>query len=111
MFLLRIFSFLCEPFLKSLFWVFCLFFVIKYFGFFGHEAHGIFPPPPGIEPTPPALEGEVLITGLPGKSQECPFLSIQLYVVPEVLASVIMLRKRKRHPNWKERKKSIAIHR
>ena len=26
-------------------------------------------PQPGIEPTPPALEGEVLTTGLPGKSQ------------------------------------------
>ena len=25
-------------------------------------------PQPGIEPTPPALEGEVLATGLPGKS-------------------------------------------
>ena len=26
-------------------------------------------PQPGIEPTPPALEGEFLTTGLPGKSQ------------------------------------------
>ena len=53
----------------------------------------------------------VLATGSPGKSQECSFLSIQLYVVPEVLVSVIMPRKRKRHPNWKERKKSITTHR
>ena len=30
--------------------------------------HGIFAPRPGIEPAPPALEGEVLTTGPPGKS-------------------------------------------
>ena len=36
--------------------------------FFGHEACGILAPQPGIEPTPPALEGEVLTTGSPGKS-------------------------------------------
>ena len=29
---------------------------------------GILVPWPGIEPTPPRLEGRVLITGLPGKS-------------------------------------------
>ena len=28
---------------------------------------------PGIEPTPPALEGGILTTGLPGKSQETHF--------------------------------------
>ena len=38
------------------------------FWFFGHEARGILAPPPGIEPSPPALEGEVLTTGPPGKS-------------------------------------------
>ena len=38
------------------------------FWFFGQEACGILAPPPGIEPTPPALEGEVLTTGPPGKS-------------------------------------------
>ena len=47
----------------------CLF---SYFGYLGHKiilatcrisAHQ-----PGIEPTPPALEGEVLTTGQPGKS-------------------------------------------
>ena len=32
------------------------------FWFFGQEACGILVPQPGIEPTPPALEGEVLIT-------------------------------------------------
>ena len=38
------------------------------FGFFWPEACGILAPRPGIEPAPPALEGEVLTTGLPGKS-------------------------------------------
>ena len=36
--------------------------------FFGHKACGILAPRPGIEPTPPALEGKFLTTGLPGKS-------------------------------------------
>ena len=36
--------------------------------FFGQERHGILAPQPGIEPTPPTLEGKVLTTGLPGKS-------------------------------------------
>ena len=40
------------------------------FCFFGPEAHGILAPLPGIEPTPPALKGEVLTAGLPGKSLE-----------------------------------------
>ena len=35
----------------------------------GHEVCGILAPRPGIEPTPPPLEGEVLTTGPPGKSQ------------------------------------------
>ena len=36
---------------------------------FGHEACGILAPQPGVEPAPPALEGEVPTTGLPGKSR------------------------------------------
>ena len=40
------------------------------FWVFGREACGILAPQPGIEPAPCALEGEVLTTGLPGKSQE-----------------------------------------
>ena len=28
-------------------------------------------PRPGLEPTPPEMEGKVLTTGQPGKSQEC----------------------------------------
>ena len=65
-FFLKIFG--CGPFLKSLlnllqYW-FC--FIIW---FFGREACGIPTPRPGIEPAPPALEGEVLTTGPPGKSR------------------------------------------
>ena len=36
------------------------------FWLFGHESCGI--NLPGIEPAPPALEGEVLTTGPPGES-------------------------------------------
>ena len=39
------------------------------FWFFWPRACGILALRPGIEPAPPALEGEVLITGPPGKSQ------------------------------------------
>ena len=39
-----------------------------HFVFFGPESYGILVPRPGIEPTPPALEGEVLTNGLTGKS-------------------------------------------
>ena len=38
--------------------------------FFGLESCGILAPQTGIEPAAPALESEVLITGLPGKSLE-----------------------------------------
>ncbi|XP_054935708.1 threonylcarbamoyladenosine tRNA methylthiotransferase isoform X4 [Physeter macrocephalus] len=41
--------------------------------FFGHKARGILAPRPEIEPTPSVLEGEVLTTGLPGKSHEMFF--------------------------------------
>ena len=43
------------------------------FWFFGREAYGILAPRPGMEPSPPALEGEVLTTGPQGKSPECFF--------------------------------------
>ena len=39
------------------------------FWFFGHEACGISAPRPGMQPAPPALEGEVLTSGPPVKSQ------------------------------------------
>ena len=38
------------------------------FWFFGHKTYGISVSRPGIEPTTPALEGKILITGPPGKS-------------------------------------------
>ena len=38
------------------------------FGIFGQETCGILAPWPGIKFTPAALEGEVITTGLPGKS-------------------------------------------
>ena len=55
------------PFLKSLLKLlqYCFCFM---FSFFSHKACRILSPWPGIEPAPPALEGEVLTTGLPGKS-------------------------------------------
>ena len=40
--------------------------------FLGHRAYGILAPRPGIEPAPPALEGEVLTTGPAGKSLKSP---------------------------------------
>ena len=40
------------------------------FWFFGHEACGIPAPHPGIKPVPPALAGQVLMTGPPEKSLE-----------------------------------------
>ena len=41
--------------------------LLFYVSGFWWEAFGILPPWPGIEPVPPALEGEVLTTGPPGK--------------------------------------------
>ena len=40
------------------------------FWFSGRKAYGILAPQRGIEPAPLILEGEVLTTGLQGKSQE-----------------------------------------
>ena len=51
------------------------FFFFVFLFFFGHEACGILAPRPGIKPVPPALEGEVLTTGLPGKSLEPTLLT------------------------------------
>lgn len=39
------------------------------FWIWGHQACGILGPQPGVKPVSPALEGEVLTTGLPRKSQ------------------------------------------
>ena len=48
------------------------------FWFFGREACGMLAPRPGIEPTPPALEGKVLTTGPPGKSLKVSLIKLQL---------------------------------
>ena len=63
------FFFWCGLFLKSLLNLlqYCFCFM---FWFFGPKARGILPPRPGIELTPPALEGEVLTTGPPGKPHQ-----------------------------------------
>ena len=42
---------------------------------FGHETCGIVALQPGIEPAPPEVAGEVLTTGLPGKSPHITFFS------------------------------------
>ena len=47
---------------------------------FDHEAYEILAPWPGIEPTPPSLEGEVLTTGPPGKTQVFSLLRERLEV-------------------------------
>ena len=64
---LKIFLFDVDYFL-SLYWICYNIPSVLCFGFFGHKACGILAPRPGIEPTCPALEGEVLTTGPPGKS-------------------------------------------
>ena len=47
----------------------CLLYFIYAFNFWPHRTTcGILVPQPGIEPTPPALEGGLLTTGPPGKS-------------------------------------------
>ena len=66
-------------FFKSLFIYFLMWTIFKVFvefvtilllfmfWFFGHEACWILTPWPGIQSVPPALEGKVLTTGLPGE--------------------------------------------
>ena len=55
------------------------------FWFFAHEACRILALQPGIEPTPLALEGEILTTGLPGKSQSFFILFYFIYLFMAVL--------------------------
>ena len=62
-------------FLKALLKLLQYCFCYLCFGFFGPEACGILAPQPRIKPTPPALEGEVLTTGPPGKS---PIIEIKV---------------------------------
>ena len=49
---------------KKVFIEYCFCFILY---FFGHEAHGILAPQPGIEPVSPALEGKFLTPGPPEK--------------------------------------------
>ena len=49
------------------------------FSFFGHKAYEILAPQPGTEPISLALEGEVLNTGRPEKSQEENLLITKIY--------------------------------
>ena len=65
-FFLRLFW--CGPFLKSLLNLlqYCFSFM---FWLFGCKTYGILACPLGIATAPPVLEGDVLTTELPGKSQ------------------------------------------
>ena len=49
------------------------------FWFFGHKPCGILAPQPGIEPSPPALEGDVLPPGPPGESLEYVIITLLTY--------------------------------
>ena len=52
---------------QSLYWIcYNIASLVCALGFFGHNTFGSLAPQPRIEPLPPALEGEVLNTGLPG---------------------------------------------
>ena len=55
-------------FFLSLYWICYSIASVLCFLVLGHLVCGILAPWPGIEPAPPAVEGEVLTTGLPGKS-------------------------------------------
>ena len=68
------------------------------FWFFGCEACGILIPWPGIEPVPPALEGEVLTTGSQGSPSLISYYKIlsivpcrSLLVIYFIYSSVYML--------------------
>ena len=52
------------------------------FCFFGHKAHRILAPQPGMEPRASAVEAEVLTTGPPGKSQWV-WLSVAFFFVSD----------------------------
>ena len=78
----KAFFFFLKPLLILLQYCFCFTFC-----FFGHEACGILALRPGIQPTPPALEGDILTSGPPGKSLYCcvhaQLLScVRLFVTP-----------------------------
>ena len=55
------------------------------FGFFGRDAFGILASQASIESPSPALEGEVLTTGLPGRSFICFLLLLYLSGFPPLV--------------------------
>ena len=59
---------MCIFFFWSLYWICYNIASVLCFGFFGCKACEILAPWLGIKPAPPALKGEVLTTGPPGKS-------------------------------------------
>ena len=67
-----IFFLYCGPFLKSLLNLLVYCFCFK-FWLFGLKEREILALRLGIKPTPSSLEGEVLTTGLPGKSVDLNF--------------------------------------
>ena len=75
---LKVFFFFMQTiFLKRLYWIHYSTAYSFMFCFLGHNSCGILTSWPGIEPTPSALEGEILATGPPKKSQPqlCSFTS------------------------------------
>ena len=65
------------------------------FWFFGLKACGILAPRPGIEPAPPALEGEVLTTGPPGKSPDILFNHIHLFPLKFLMKTLVISKKKR----------------
>ena len=61
------------------------------FWFLGRKACGVLAARPGIKPAPPALEGAVLTTGPPVRSQGGDFHSHGLTVVVKVLVTQLCL--------------------
>ena len=64
---LKFFFFNVDNFLKVFIEFVTILLLVSVF-FFSHKACGPIVPQPGVKLTPPALEGEVLTTGPPGKS-------------------------------------------
>ena len=52
--------------------------------FWPPEARGVLAPRTGIKPACPALEGEVLTPGLPGKSRSCSSHLPHLHTAPKL---------------------------
>ena len=87
-----------NPFFKKNFWMWtvfnCLYWVCQVlllfmFWIFGCKACGILAPQPGIIPTSFVLEGKVLTTGPPGKSQWYSFL--ELINIPLFVCTILCL--------------------